>query len=269
MLRVVISVLLVLAISLSRSGKVFCQEAGTPAAKKADSATREAIPADSAPDEIKRLIKDGKVEVVYDSDPEFVKAGRGWADFHIQLKHAFRYSPTKIKNQGRWQVKLIITKLESQIELTHLIRLPSSFKSPDVWSGRILRHEFDHVAISLDRRPLLLLKHLLEHMPSIERTLEANQQPSDELFGQWINEESDKRLTAIKELMRQNNVRLDKLSAHGINTVPERAAFFAKLYTKENLAELKFPFVEEVLSLLETPKYQHLEPRALPRDPAE
>ena len=234
-----------------------------------EATTRTPIPADSAPDEIKRLIKDGKVEVVYDSEPEFVKAGRGWADFHIQLKHTFRYSLTKLKKQGRWQVKLTVTRLDPHIELTHLVRLPIQFQSPEVWTTPLMRHEFDHVAISLDPRPRLLLRHLLEHLPVIERTLEANQKLSDELCGQWINEETDKRLTAVKELIRQNNLRLDKLSTHGNQKIPERAAFFAKLYTKENLAEMKFPFVEEVLGLLETPEYQQLEPRALPRDPAE
>ena len=85
-----------------------------------EATTRTPIAADSAPDEIKRLIKDGKVEVVYDSEPEFVKAGRGWADFHIQLKHTFRYSLTKLKKQGRWQVTLTVTRLDPHIELTHL-----------------------------------------------------------------------------------------------------------------------------------------------------
>ena len=233
------------------------------------SETHQPIPRDGIPEELQRLIDRGKVEVVYDSDPEFVRASRGWADFHVQIKSSFKYDLTKTRKNGRWNVKLNITKLEPKIELTHLIRLPSTFKSPDVWSSRILRHEFDHIAISLDPRAMLLLRHLLEHLPVIERTLEPKETPSNDVLNRLVDEEVVKRRQAVVELMRQNNQQLDKIGAHGAQAVPNRAAFFAKLYTKENLAETKFPFIEQVLDLLETAEYQQAELPFLARDPAD
>lgn len=230
---------------------------------------REPIPSDFAPDDIKRMIQDGKVTVVYDSEPEFVKAGRGWADFHIQLKHTFKYDMTKQLKKNRWQVKVTVTKFESQMELTHLVRMPAPTKSPTIWQSQLLRHEFDHVAVGLDPRPLMLLKYLLNRLPTMERTLEPKQKPSNELITKWIDEAIDARLTAVRSIITQNNITLDKVSQHGGIPVPERAAFFAKLYTKENLAELKFPFIDDVLPLLESPDYQAAEPRFLPRDPTE
>lgn len=247
----------------------FCEPPNSPPVEKPPVATREPIPDDDAPQEFKRLIADGKVKVVYDSDPEFVKAGRGWADFNVLLKHSYKYNLTKSKKNGRWQVKLVIHKFEPKIELTHLIRLPVSFKSPKVWRSQILRHEFDHVAVSLDPRAILLLRHLLAHLPVIERTLEPDEEPSNERLSQFINEEIDRRRRAVIELMRQNNLLLDNVGHHGVQPVPDRAAFFAKLYTKEHLAEMKFPFVEQVLDLLKSPKYDQLELRFLPRDPTE
>ena len=233
------------------------------------SATREPIPQDNVPKELRSLIDDGKVEVVYESDPEFVKAARGWADFHLQLRYTFKYDLSKSQKNGRWHIKLAIAKLNPKIELTHLIRLPVTFKSPDVWSGRILRHEFDHIAISLDPRAMLLLRHLLDHLTEIERTLEPKESPTNGVLSKLVDDEILKRREAVVELMRQNNIELDKIGAHGGQAVPNRAAFFAKLYTKENLAERKFPFIDEVLDLLETPEYQQAELRFLPRDPAE
>lgn len=245
-----------------------CQDRNADAAKKATAKSHERVPTDDAPQELKRLIRDGKVEVVYDSDPDFVNAARAWADFHIQLRYTFKYDLVKKRKGGRWQVKLTVTELESKIDLTHLIRLPVTFKSPDVWRLRTMRHEFDHVAISLDPRVMMLLKHLLDHLPEIERTLEAKESPTNDVLNKLIDDEVVRRREAVVELMRQNNRRLDKVGAHGAQVVPDRAAFFAKLYTKENLAEMQFPFIEQVLDLLETPAYQQAELPFLTRDPA-
>ena len=239
----------------------------TNALSKSD--THQPIPRDGIPQELERLIDRGKVEVVYDSDPEFVKAARGWADFHIHVQSSFKYDVTKTRKNGRWQVQLHLTKLEPKIELTHLIRLPSTFKSPDVWSNRILRHEFDHIAVSLDPRAMLLLRHLLVHLPVIERTLEPKETPSNDVLNKLVDEEVVKRRQAVVELLRQDNQRLDKIGGHGAQAVPNRAAFFAKLYTKENLAETKFPFIEQVLDLLETAEYQQAELPFLARDPVD
>lgn len=246
-----------------------CEPPCSPKDEKPAATTHEPIPDDDAPPELKRLIADGKVKVVYDSDPEFVKAGRGWADFDVRLEHSFKFHVTKSQKNGRWHVKLVITKFEPMIELTHLIRLPASFKSPRIWRSKILRHEFDHVAVSLDPRAMLLLRHLLAHLPAIERTLKPDEEPSNERLNQLINEEINRRHQAVIELMRQNNVLLDKVGAHGTQPVPDRAAFFAKLYTKPHLAEQKFPFVDHALSLLKSPKYEHAELPFLPRDPTE
>lgn len=233
------------------------------------SETYQPIPRDGVPQELQRLIDRGKVEVVYDSDPEFVRASRGWADFHVQIKSSFKFDLAKTRQNGRWNVKLDITKLEPKIELTHLIRLPSTFKSPDVWGSRTLRHEFDHVAVSLDPRAMLLLRHLLVHLPVIERTLESKEMPTNDLLNKLVDEEVVKRRQSVVELMRQNNQRLDKLGVHGAEVVPNRATFFTQLYTKENLAEMKFPFIEQVLDLLETAEYQQAESPFLARDPAD
>ncbi len=232
------------------------------------SETHQPIPRDGITPELLRLIDRGKVEVVYDSDPEFVRASRGWADFHVQIRSSFKYDLKKTRQNGRWNVTLDITKLEPKIELTHLIRLPSTFKSPDVWSSRVLRHEFDHIAVSLDPRAMLLLRHLLVHLPEIERTLEPKETPTNDVLNKLVDEEVVKRRQAVVELMKQNNQQLDKLGAHGAELVPNRATFFTQLYTKENLAEMKFPFIEQVLDLLETAEYRQAESPFLARDPA-
>ena len=108
---------------------VVCQEPDSTADKPLRTSTREPILTDQAPQELKKLIIDGNVEVAYESDPEFVKAGRGWADFNVKLRYTFKHDLSKSQKNGRWHVKLAISKLKPKIELTHLIRLPVTFKS--------------------------------------------------------------------------------------------------------------------------------------------
>lgn len=246
----------------------WCEPPAVIDEQKSVVSTRVSIPDDAAPSELRRLIADGKVEVVYDSEPEFEKAGRGWADFHISVQREFRYNAQEFRKGGRRRVKVTITAMKADLELTHLVRLPAAFQSPNVWQGQVLRHEFDHVAVSLDPRALLLLRHLLEHLPPIERTLEPQELLTQERLNRIVNEEIERRHSAVVELIRQNNRLLDKLSAHGTRPVPDRAAFFQQLYSKEHLAEQKFPFVDQVLDLLASEPYQQAKPRCQARDPA-
>ncbi len=105
-----------------------CDSPTLPTDEKPVVTAREPILIDAAPEELKRLIADGKVTVAYDSDPEIEKARRGWAEFNLLLKQTFRFKPTKSQKQnGRQLVKAVVTKISPTIELTHLIRLPASF----------------------------------------------------------------------------------------------------------------------------------------------
>ena len=159
--------------------------------------------------------------------------------------------------------------MQANVRVEHVVRLPIKYKTDTVWNGRLLRHEFDHVAVSLDPRPVLLVQHLCQNLPPVERTLAAGEEPSDVVYKRIINEEFDRRLKAVNALLQANYVLLDQISKHGTIPIPKRAEFFRKLYTKENLAEQKFPFVEDAIPLLESPSYQQAELRFLPRDPTE
>ena len=65
----------------------FCEPPETRTDKTPGTSTREPIPDDDAPDDLKRLITIGKVQVVYDSDPQFVKARCKIFKSRIWLSH--------------------------------------------------------------------------------------------------------------------------------------------------------------------------------------
>ena len=75
--KIVLCGMLAAAATAIFEGATFSQHVAPSEASNADSRLREPIPTDAAPKEFKRLIEGGKVAVVYDSDPEFVKSARG------------------------------------------------------------------------------------------------------------------------------------------------------------------------------------------------
>ena len=245
------------------------------AKKKADAASGhlkpgdKVSPTDKAPKELRSMIQDGSITLAFNSDPEFVKENIGKAHFYMRLTQKYGYGFSKSKQNDRWQVKVTPKQVEPTLHIEHVVRLPVKYKSDTVWSGRLLRHEFDHVAISLDPRPALLLEHLCRNLPPLERTLEAGEEPSDAVYKRIINEEIDRRRDAVNALIQANYVLLDQVSKHGLTAIPKRAEFFGKFFTKENLAEQNFPYVDAVIELLGSPAYQQAELRFLPRDPTE
>src|SRR5688572_28477338 len=83
----------VVGLATSLFGIALCEDRTVtrPPIKTTDP-NREPIPTDSAPEELQRLIKDGHINLVYESDPVFVKADTGKAHFHLIFKQSFQYS---------------------------------------------------------------------------------------------------------------------------------------------------------------------------------
>ena len=225
--------------------------------------TRQPIPLDGIPDELPPLIKAGRVEVVYEFDLEFVKASRGWADFHWDIQRKFEFNSSRKARE----FSITVTKVDFEIQLTHLIRIPATFRSPKIWTSELLRHEFDHVAISLDSRPRLLIEHLMRNLPVIKHSLGKGESGSTELAVKIINTHLDQRINAVRAVMKFNNQVADRISQHGTIPVPKRREFFESLYSKENLADSKFPFMDESLPLLESREYQEAPRPFLQLDP--
>ena len=135
----------------------------------------KSYPTDKAPKELRSMIQDGAITLVFSSDPDFVKVNNGKAQFHLRLTQKYGYGFSKSEKDDLWQVKVTAKNVEPTVRVEHVVRMPVKYKSDKVWSGRLLRHEFDHVAVSLDPRPALLLEHLCRNLPPLERTLAAGE----------------------------------------------------------------------------------------------
>jgi len=215
-------------------------------------------PQADAPPYFQRLIEAGNVAFEY-HDPATFEAGDGGAAwFDVRVRHRFRYSYRSTwQSDGRRLVSITPKIRRTTIDVRHVVTLPFSYDTPEKWQTRLVRHEFDHVAVSTDPRAYLLVEHLIHHLGTLRRTLAAGPEPEGEWINGVIGEEINKRRDAVEELIRANYRLLDDVSRHGRRRIPDRQAFFHGLYTRENLEKMEFPYLVEAEDLLKTDKYRN------------
>lgn len=226
--------------------------------------------AKSAPRELKGLIESGKVTIKFVPATELPAEEWGRCDFSLGFRRDFQFDAEAKQKGGKRLAIVKVTSMKSDIRVVHRIRLREAFAPPLTWESPVTWHEFDHVAIGCDPRPALLLTYLADHLPTIERPIIRREEAMlSTLAGEWINEELTRRETAVTELIRQNNRLLDVTSGHGTEKIRDRREFFAKLYTKEHLAELKFPFLDEALGVFHQEAYRRAEDSRLDQVPTQ
>ncbi len=224
----------------------------------------------TAPRPLQGLIERGKVTIKFVPAEELPAEEWGRCDFSLGFRRDFEFdAQSKIKGGKRLAVVKIMS-MKHDIRIVHQIRLREAFAPPRTWESPVTWHEFDHVAIGCDPRPVLLLAYLAEHLPTIERPIIRRDEATlSTLAIQWINEELAKREKAVTELIRQNNRLLDSTSSHGTESLGDRRGFFAKLYSKEHLSELQFPFLDEALGVFNQEEYRRAEDTRLDQVPTQ
>lgn len=184
----------------------------------------------------------------------------GWTTYNFDLDHRFTYEYDSRETTRNSKKKSLVTitphftKVEFAVR--HLIQLPKRLDTARVWDVPLAQHELEHVAISGHLRVVLLAEHLVQKIKKIERTFDNPSQITDELLQAAINDTITPRRQALDALLTANNRHLDKLTGHGAKALADREAYFSQLYLKENLDEMKFPFLSDVLDLLDQPGYQ-------------
>jgi hypothetical protein len=265
-MRTVIALVLVAAAGLWCVAEAQAQASEPP---QGAGAFKDTSLAKSAPPALRKLIEDGDTTVEFVTDPGFVKLNRGNCTFNLHATYQFKYSfkllaPT---SDGRARVRITLYNMRAEVTLKHRVRIPDRYSKPKPWETRLMLHEFDHVAISLDPRPKALLRYLAEHLPPFERTLGNGEKPSNDFYRTAITEEANKRKAAVTDLIQRAYEALDETSLHGAVPIPDRPRFFGQLFSEERLAEMRFPFLAEARDALEAPEYSRPGLRFLPMDP--
>jgi hypothetical protein len=226
---------------------------------------RETILGRRAPKGVERLVKDEQTVVTFVADlPE----GKGKTNFFIDVDWKYNYNYKILQQGDARQLELTVIDLRLQFSERHVVQMPLAYHRADVWETQLLLHEFDHVALSGDQRIKLLLDEVCGNLPTITVKLAGDEKPDDAFLGERVNDEITRREKAVLNLVRANYLLLDKVSDHGRVPIPNREQFFAQLFTRANLQQHRFPYLEQVSKLLDSEAYRAVKLKHLKTDPA-
>ena len=208
------------------------------------------------PPYFQRLVEQGNVQFEF-YDPRTVRPQHaGLAVFHLHTEHRYRYQYTALPDGLALRVTVVPQFTSVTTRADHLLLLPKQLNHDRRWGDRLVRHEFDHVAVSTDPRVAMLIDRLLRNMGPIELVLPAGRPVDPAKLDEAIVAEATRRREAVDALVQYNYTLMDRVSRHGTVPIADRERFFKTLYTGPNLDRAGFPFAGEVGTLLRQRKYR-------------
>jgi len=220
-------------------------------------AERSDKPASAAPPAwIKPAFEGGRTEIEFYDPEKQAQEFAGWTIYDFQLHHRFLYEYKVRPVKNTYAVTIVPQFTEIEMPMRHRIRLPMKFDTPLVWDSSLAKHELEHVAIGAHPRVRKLTEHMLKKIQRVQRIVDKPSQLTEEWFEKAISEEIAPRRDAIDALITANNRQLDLLTGHGVRRLKDHDAFFSQMYLKENLDEMRFPYLSQTLDLLEQFDYQ-------------
>ena len=206
-----------------------------------------------APGEFGRLIDRGNVQVKVD-DERIRLAGKSAltlfqfvADFDSKFK--YEWIDSKPQN-GLWKAKILAWMDQPKIRLEHTICIPSTYNPTEPWTSKLIKHEFDHVAISTDPRLVKIIKRVLQRRRTWVAQFEQPTLPSENDVRDRIRQEIGLEIKNCERMVQAQYDRLDKESSEGLSTIGNRLDFFLELYSVSGLERCQFEYVDEVRAML-------------------
>jgi hypothetical protein len=178
------------------------------------------------------------------------------AEFQYAVQVRWDYG-VSISKRGA-ALELVLTPHFTRVEIgvSHRLRLPASEELDGIRYRTLLHHEYDHVAISTDERPRILLRELIRSMGPIRKVWTGPVPPATAQTDAILSAEIEARKEAVVRLVAEAYERLDRLTDHGRRPVPVRAAFFPSLFGSEHLREAKFPYLSQAERIVGSAEYQ-------------
>lgn len=199
------------------------------------------------PEAIAKLIADGNVVFDFfdEKDHQYRFPGETTFDFRYQYRcrtgyrlvdlppaespsevatsaNKATYAPSLQTSPGK-ALSVTIHYEEVTLSISHRMRLPSRLVSADFFELPLVRHEFDHVAISADRRlqPLLIQmlteRNAMVIVPlSIDQAKTVDRQLYATMARTAASEETTKVFEDFVSLVRIRYKELDQITQHGV-----------------------------------------------------
>lgn len=206
---------------------------------------------------VKQQISDGRMSVKFSDTTNTPRRYPGWTDFEFRLEYQYEYH-VDVSPKKAFKVPVIVQPKFTKVKvpITHRILLPKRLEAEIWYDAPLGRHELDHVRVGTQPRLKMLSKHLLEKLTRIEATVDRPLEVTADWVKRHIDDAVAHRRDAIQALVGAINRKIDSDTQHGALPLPDRDEFFAGLFLKENLDEMKFPYLPEVLDLIGTREYQ-------------
>ncbi len=186
-----------------------------------------------APEAIAKLIADGKVSFDFFNERKlkFDFAGETTFDFRYEYRCRTRYrvidqpaTDSGDQTSGSSQaLEVMLDYEEVTLKISHRMRLPDRMVAEDFFDQRLVKHEFDHVAISADPRlPGLLTTMLTERnskviVPLFQAEVEARDRTIyAKMARMTAKKETAKVFEDFASLIRIRYQELDRVTRHGI-----------------------------------------------------
>jgi hypothetical protein len=206
-----------------------------------------------APGEFIRLIDRGNVSIVVDNE-RVRKAGKtALTLFHFVIDYDFKFRHQLLgydEKTNAWQSQIVSWMDQPKVRLEHTICFQSTFTPNSPWDSRLLKHEFDHVAISSDPRLLKIIKRTLQQRKQWTAQWQQVDAPTEEDVKKKILENVVADVKSFEQLVQSQYDYLDKESGQGTSTIENRMAFFNSLYKQEGLERCKFQMDKSMKSFI-------------------
>ncbi len=200
-----------------------------------------------APGEFVRLIDLGNVNIFVDDDRvrKASKTALTVFQFSIDYDFKFRHQLLGYDHESQaWQAKIVAWMEQPKVKLDHKVFFQSTFAPALPWESKLLRHEFDHVAISTDPRMLKIIKRSLQQRRQWVAKWQQIIAPTELEIRKNIMETFTAEVRALEQLVQSQYDYLDRESNQGLSAINSRTDFFKGLYTIEGLARCNYELTD-------------------------
>jgi len=173
---------------------------------------------------------------------------------YLAPKYHYTYTSTWACHGDSMDVTLATTAV-LEITRSQYVRLPAGGPDSAATYRRLRSYQHDRVAVTQDERPVLLMKWLASHLPTLHGRTRCGAPVNGAFADHVIGDAITARCMAVIDLVRGNNDALAAVTRLGTVPLVDREAFFAGLYDRASLVRANFPWLAEAESLLTMPRY--------------
>jgi len=213
-----------------------------------------ALPA--APEQFVDLVERGKVEFEFYDHKKDPRKFPAETRFEFSLTFEYRYTFDIRETNGQRTAVIKPRLSDLKIDSPNKIFLPTTFRSEKIWSIWVVAHEFEHVRLNCDARPRLLTEYLLKQIKIMDQTLAAGESVDKDKIEESYSASVKVIRDEVVRIIQANNDYLDEVTRHGAKKLEDPEAFFAELYTAENLAKHEFAYLDDARTLLQSRIYR-------------